>query len=130
MKVLIACEESQIVTIEFRKLNIEAYSCDLQPCSGNHPEWHIQDNCLNYINNYDLIIAFPHLAGARWFKYKEKEQKEAIEFFMEFTKLKRVVIENPRSIMSTKYRKPDQIIQPYQFGHLEQKTTCLKLYHY
>lgn len=136
MKVLVACEESQAVTIEFRKLGIEAYSCDIQPCSGGHPEWHIQRDAIEeaYSGKYDLMIAHPpctHLAvsGARWFKEKIKsgEQQRSIDFFMMLVNapIKHKVIENPVSIMSTKYRKPDQIVQPYQFGHGELKTTCL-----
>lgn len=153
--VLVACEESQLVTTVFRKMGIKAYSCDLLPTSGRHPEWHIQVdlednqlvefdhqpffNCDKLIlhQNWDAIIAFPpctHLAvsGARWFKQKRKDgrQQQAIDFFMQFTKLKcpYVAIENPVSIMSTIYRKWDQLIHPYQFGHLEQKATCLWLY--
>jgi len=142
MKVLCACEESQAVCIEFRKLGHEAYSCDIQECSGGHPEWHIQDDIRNVLRHeftnpiYDLIIAFPpctHLAvsGARHFEQKRKDgrQQEGINFFKFFTTLKtrKVCIENPVGIMSTHYRKPDQIINPYQFGHMEQKKTCLWL---
>ena len=136
MKVLLACEESQAVCKEFRKLGHEAYSCDILPCSGGHPEWHIQGDVLKHLGGWDLIIAFPpctHLAvsGARWFKDKQRDgrQQEAINFFMAFTEVNcpRVAIENPVSIMSSKYRKPDQIIQPWQFGHGETKATCLWL---
>lgn len=135
MKVLIACEESQTVCKEFRKLGHEAFSCDILPCSGGHPEWHIQDDVLNHLEDgWDLMIAHPpctHLAvsGARWFKGKENEQKEAIRFIMDlyFSQIPRVAIENPVGIMSTRWRKPDQIIQPYQFGHTARKTTCLWL---
>jgi hypothetical protein len=135
--ILIACEESQAVTIEFRKLGHEAFSCDLLPCSGGHPEWHIQDNVLNHLDNkWDMIIAFPpctHLAvsGARWFKEKRNDgrQQKAIDFFKSFIyhDCKKIAIENPIGIMSTVYRKPDQIIQPWQFGHGETKATCLWL---
>ena len=144
-KVLVACEESQAVTIEMRKLGIEAYSCDIEPCSGGHPEWHIQQDVIPILNvcpfkslklfqEWDMIIAFPpctHLAasGARWFLQKRKDgrQQQSIDFFMEFvnTMCKRIVIENPIGIMSTYWRKPDQIIQPYEFGHPERKATCL-----
>lgn len=136
MSVLIACEESQAVTIEMRLIGIEAYSCDLQPCSGGHPEWHIQDNILNILDyNWEMVIAFPPctdlcVSGARWFKEKQIDgrQKASIDFFMLFTRLKcKWAIENPIGIMSTKYRKPDQIIQPWQFGHGEVKATCLWL---
>lgn len=154
MKILVACEESQAVTIELRKLGHEAYSCDIEPCSGGHPEWHIQGDCLLFLNGccdfqtvdgmwhdvydrWDMIIAFPpctHLcsSGARWFKegVKPKElQDEAAKFFMKIANAKcnKIAIENPVGIMSTRFRKPDQIINPYQFGHPEQKKTCLWL---
>ena len=136
-KVLIACEESQAVTIEMHKIGIEAFSCDLEPCSGGHPEWHIQSNVIPLLNQeWDMIIAFPpctHLAvsGTRWFKEKRKDgrQQEGIDFFMQFTnaKCKRIAIENPIGIMSTIWRKPDQIIQPWMFGLVEKKATCLWL---
>lgn len=154
MKVLVACEESQAVCSAFRELGHEAYSCDIQECSGGHPEWHIKGNCLPILNGkcefitengdkhsidtrWDLIIAHPpctHLAvsGARWFKEGVKPmylQEEAIDFFMKFVNADcdKIAIENPICIMSTKYRKPDQIINPFQFGHLEQKKTSLWL---
>lgn len=136
-KVLVACEESQIVTLKLRKLNIEAYSCDIQPPSGGHPEWHLQQDVIPLLKEkWDMLIAFPpctHLAvsGARWFAEKRKDgrQIQGINFFMEFTKVscKYTVIENPIGIMSTIYRKPDQIIQPFMFGHGETKATCLWL---
>lgn len=133
-KVLVACEESQAVTIEFRKLGHEAYSCDIQECSGGHPEWHIKGDVLQLLKHkWDLVIAFPpctHLAvsGATYFEQKRKDgrQQQGIDFFMEFTKLTcPYAIENPVGIMSGIWRKPDQIIQPYQFGHPESKSTCL-----
>lgn len=137
MAILIACEESQAVTIEFRKLGLEAYSCDTEPCSGGHSEWHLQEDVIPLLKQeWNLIIAFPpctHLAssGARWFKEKiaDGRQQQGIDFFMEFVncKCKHVAIENPIGIMSTKYRKPDQIIQPWQYGHGEVKSTCLWL---
>jgi len=137
MKVLVACEESQAVTKEFRALGHEAYSCDIQECSGGHPEWHFKSDVIGLLNiNWDLVIAFPpctHLAvsGAAWFEQKRKDgrQKEGIDFFMLFAndKCPRIAIENPIGIMSTTYRKPDQIIHPYQYGHMEQKSTCLWL---
>lgn len=137
MKVLVACEESQAVTIELRKLGHEAYSCDVEECSGGHPEWHLQQDVLPLLNkSWDMIIAFPpctHLAvsGARYFEQKKKDgrQQRGINFFMEFTDLDcpKVAIENPIGIMSTIYRKPNQIIQPWQFGHGETKATCLWL---
>ena len=140
-KVLVACEESQALTIAFRELGIEAYSCDTEPCSGGHPEWHLFGDVRGFLSSpikagFDLVIAFPpctHLSssGARWWKQKREDgrQQEAIDFFMMFVNLQneRVAIENPIGIMSTVYRKPDQIIQPWQFGHGETKSTCLWL---
>lgn len=137
MKVLLACEESQAVTKEFRRLGHEAYSCDLYEASGGHPEWHIQGDVIPLRNKgWDLIIAFPpctHLAvsGAAWFAQKRADgrQQEAIEFFMALAAAdcERIAIENPVGIMSTEWRKPDQIIQPYQFGDSFSKKTCLWL---
>lgn len=136
MKILIACEESQAVCIAFRERGHEAYSCDILPCSGGHPEWHIQDDVLKHLNDgWDMMIAFPpctHLAvsGARWFKLKQQEQIEAITFFMQFpfcSNIPKIAIENPVGIMSTYYRRPDQIIQPYHFGDDASKKTCLWL---
>jgi len=137
MRVLIACEESQAVTIAFRRTGIEAYSCDTEPASGCHPEWHLQQDVTPLLKEeWAAIIAFPpctHLAssGARWFAEKRADgrQQEGVDFFMQFTRLDcpLVAIENPVGIMSTQYRKPDQIIQPWQFGHPETKATCLWL---
>ncbi len=137
MKVLIAWEESQLVVTAFRKLGHEAYSCDIEPCSGEHPEWHFQQDVIPLLKeNWDMIIAFPsctHLAcsGAKHFKQKMKDgrQQQGIDFFMKFTNLKceHVAIENPVGIMSTKWRKPDQIVQPYEFGDPYRKKTCLWL---
>lgn len=153
MNVLIACEESQRVCIEFRKKGHLAFSCDIEECSGGHPEWHIKEDVLRILNGecgfttqngdnwifpckWDLIIAFPpctHLAvsGARYFEQKRKDgrQQQGIDFFMEFTKAdcEKIAIENPIGIMSTHYRKPDQIIQPWMFGHGETEATCLWL---
>ena len=137
MKILCACEESQAVTIELRRLGHEAYSCDIQTCSGGHPEWHLQQDVIPLLQeHWDMIIAFPpctHLAssGARWFPEKRADgrQQQAIDFFMLFayTNCRHIAIENPVGIMSTLYRKPDQIIQPWQFGHGETKATCLWL---
>ena len=137
MRVLVACEESQAVTIELRKLGHEAYSCDIEPCSGGHPEWHLQQDVLPLLREkWDMIIAFPPctdlcVSGAAWFKEKiaDGRQQQGIDFFMEFANCdcERLAIENPIGIMSTKWRKPNQIIQPYEFGHMEQKKTCLWL---
>ena len=138
MKVLVACEESQAVTKELRRLGHEAYSCDIIECSGGHPEWHLQVDALELLKlKWDMIIAHPpctHLcsSGARWFTEGKKPwslQDEAAEFFMRFANADcpRIAIENPIGVMSTKYRKPNQIIQPWQFGHGETKATCLWL---
>lgn len=138
MRALCACEESQVVTSFLRREGVEAYSCDLLPTSGKHPEWHIRADALEIVKmEWDMVIAFPpctHLSvsGARWFDEKKRTGKQqiAIGFFLAFTALDHVplvAIENPVGIMSTVYRKPDQIIQPWMFGHPEQKTTCLWL---
>ena len=138
MRVLVACEESQAVTFQLRKRGIEAYSCDLLPCSGNHPEWHIQADALEIVEmEWDAVLAFPpctHLAssGASWFEQKQRDgrQQMGIGFFLAFTALDHVpyvAIENPVGIMSNIYRKPDQIIQPWMFGDPHEKKTCLWL---
>lgn len=138
MRVLVACEESQAVTKRLRGGGVEAYSCDLLPCSGGHPEWHIQADALEVSKmRWDMVIAFPpctHLAvsGAAWFpeKVRSGKQQMAIGFFLAFTALDHVpmvAIENPVGIMSNVYRKPDQIIQPWQFGDPHEKKTCLWL---
>jgi len=137
MRVLIACEESQAVCKEFRKLGHEAFSCDIQECSGGHPEWHYQQDVFEVIDmGWDMMIAFPpctHLAvsGAAWFEEKRKDgrQQQGIDFFMKIVNapIQRIAVENPVGIMSKIYRKPDQVIQPYYFGDEFQKTTCLWL---
>ena len=136
-RVLIACEESQAVTVQMRAIGLEAYSCDLEPCSGGHPEWHFQQDVTALLEqSWDMVIAFPpctHLAssGARWFAQKRADgrQRQGIDFFMLFAGLDcpRVAIENPVGIMSTEWRKPDQCIQPYEFGDPYSKKTCLWL---
>lgn len=137
-KILVACEESQAVTIELRKLGYEAYSCDLLDCSGGHPEWHIKGDAVaeSYSGKYGMMICFTpctHLAvsGARHFEQKIKDgrQQQGIDLFMSFVNapIEKICIENPIGIMSTKYRKPNQIIQPWQFGDKAQKSTCLWL---
>jgi site-specific DNA-cytosine methylase len=135
MKILIACEESQAVTKEFRALGHEAYSCDLIETSGDNPEWHIKNDVLEVIKEkWDMIIAFPpctHLAvsGARWFpeKIADGRQQQGIDLFMAIANAdcEKIVIENPVGIMSSKWKKPSQIIQPWMFGDLAKKTTCL-----
>ena len=144
MRILVACEESQAVTVGLRRLGHEAYSCDIQPCSGGHPEWHIQADALELLKlKWDMIIAFPPctyltVTGNRWFdveRYGEKarqryiRREEASEFFMAFANAdcERVAIENPIGVMSTKYKKPSQIIHPYMFGDPARKATCLWL---
>ena len=152
MNVLIACEESQAVTKAFREKGHNAFSCDILECSGGCPQWHIKDDVLKYLHGdvlfdtmnddryyiyrWDMIIAFPPctdlaVSGARWFKEKQEDgrQKKSIEFFMEFANAPcpKVAIENPVGIMSTLWRKPDQIIQPWEYGHGETKKTCLWL---
>lgn len=137
MKILIACEESQMVTKEFRKFGHEAYSCDIEPCSGGHPEWHLQQDVIPLLDkNWDMILAFPpctHIcvSGAAWFAQKRLDgrQQHGIDFFMMFANnfCSRIAIENPIGIMSTIWRKPDQIIQPYEFGEPFSKKTCLWL---
>lgn len=153
-RLLVACEESQRVTAAFRARGWEAYSCDIQEPSGGHPEWHILGDCLPLLNGgcafqtldgaehridgrWDMLIAHPpctHLAvsGARWFTEGKKPLSlkfEAAAFFMKFVEadVDRIAIENPVCIMSTLYRKPDQIIHPWMFGHTEQKKTSLWL---
>ena len=153
MKILVACEESQAVTKELRRLGHEAYSCDIIECSGGHPEWHIKGDVLPLLNGdcefntmdgenhylsgrWDMIIAFPPctdlaVSGARHFAKKRADgrQQASIDFFMKFANAHcdMIAIENPVGIMSTRFRKPDQIINPYQFGHPETKKTCLWL---
>ena len=133
MKILVACEESQAVTIELRRLGHEAYSCDIIPCSGGHPEWHIMQNVLPLLNGncsfknmdgseqsiettWDMIIAHPPctfltVAGNKWFK---PEYKDRFPYR-----------EKPQGIMSSRFRKPDQYIEPYMFGDREKKKTGL-----
>ena len=139
MKILVACEESQAVTSELRKRGHMAYSCDILETSGNHPEWHIQGDVrtilkMSYL--FDAIIAFPPctdlaVSGARWFAEKRADgrQQASIDLFMAIANADcpRIAIENPIGIMSTEWRKPDQIIQPWMFGHPETKATCLWL---
>lgn len=160
MRVLVACEESQEVCKAFRALGHEAFSCDIQECSGGHPEWHIQGDVLPLLNGncfyntmddhyyrldgkWDLIIAHPPctyltVSGNAYFneeKYGDKararkvEREKAAMFFMKFINAdcERIAVENPVGVMSTRYRKPDCIVQPWQFGHPYTKTTCLWL---
>lgn len=169
MNVLVACEESQRVCTAFREKGHNAFSCDILPCSGGHPEWHIPGDVLQFLNptvlfpgevpgiqfftmdneyhcfpgKLDLIIAFPPctyltVTGNRWFnidRYGEKaiqrhkDRKDAIDFFMAFANAdcEKIAIENPVGIMSSEWRKPNQIINPWQFGDAFEKKTCLWL---
>ena len=137
MKILLACEESQAVCKEFRKLGHEAYSCDILECSGGHPEWHLQEDLTEILKEkWDMIIAFPPctdlaVSGARWFKEKQADgrQQASIDFFLKIANAdcNKIAIENPIGIMSTHFGKPDQILQPWMFGHGETKATCLWL---
>lgn len=144
MKVLVACEESQEVCKAFRELGHEAYSCDIQECSGGHPEWHFQQDVIPLLEEaWDLIIAHPPctfltVTGNRWFNVemygdraiqRQKDREKAVEFFMQFVNAKcdKIAIENPIGYMSTAYKKPTQIIHPYMFGDPARKATCLWL---
>jgi site-specific DNA-cytosine methylase len=137
MRILVACEESQAVTKELRYLGHEAFSCDLLPCSGGHPEWHLQQDVFEVINKgWDMMIAFPPctdlaVSGARHFERKRADgsQQKSIKFFMDLANvpIEKIALENPIGIMSSEWRKPDQIIQPWQFGDKAQKSTCLWL---
>lgn len=141
MNILVACEFSAVVRDAFRKRGHSAWSCDLLPCEGN-PLYHIQGDVRVALKEgrptdgapWDMMIAHPpctHLAvsGARWFKDKRKEQEEALDFVRMLLgqQIPRIALENPVSIISSRIRKPDQIIQPWQFGHGETKATCLWL---
>jgi hypothetical protein len=135
VKILIACEYSGVVRDAFIKAGHDAISCDLLPSDSPGP--HYQGDVFDIINNgFDLMVAHPpctHLSvsGARHFRQKiaDGRQQEAVDFFMKLINcnIPRIAVENPISVMSTKYRKPDQIIQPWQFGHGETKATCLWL---
>ena len=160
MNVLVACEESQRVCIAFRERGHNAFSCDIEPCSGGHPEWHIMQDVIPLLNGkcsfktmdgiehsidgkWDLIIAHPPctyltVTGNRWFnidRYGEKaiqrhkDRQEAIKFFMEFANAdcQKIAIENPIGVMSSEWRIPNQIINPWQFGDAFEKKTCLWL---
>lgn len=143
MKIIIGCELSQIICIAFRKQGHEAYSCDIEPCEGNHPKWHIQNDLRNVdISSFDLGIFHPPctylcVTGNKWMKpefkdrfpNREQQRKDAIDFFMYCVNLpiEKICIENPIGIMSTINNKPDQMIQPYYFGDEAQKSTCLWL---
>jgi len=132
-RILIGCEFSGIVRDAFSEQGWDAWSCDL--LESERPGQHIQDDVLRHLNDgWDAAIFHPPctylaVSGARWFKERQKEQKQAIAFFMKLVNapIRKIAVENPISIMSSVYRKPDQIIQPWQFGHPETKATCLWL---
>lgn len=149
LRVLVGCEESQAVTIELRKLGHEAYSCDLKECSGGHPEWHLKIDVFDAIKlkEWDLGIFFPDctyltVSANKWFKDQPERKSgtlvgqarrdardRAADFFMNLYNcdIPKVAIENPIGVMSTRFRKPDQVLQPWMFGHGETKATCLWL---
>ncbi|MBR0427799.1 MAG: hypothetical protein IJK18_06350 [Clostridia bacterium] len=169
LNVLVACEESQRVCTEFRKLGHNAYSCDILECSGGHPEWHFKQDVLEVIKNkggilqtgeevkidgnWDLMIAHPPctylaVSGARWFYHPDdkdlpieqrrphpkfpnraKDREEGADFFMKLvtSDIEHIAVENPIGIMSKRFRKPDQVVQPYFFGDSASKSTCLWL---
>lgn len=158
MFIIVGCEESQAVTKELRLLGHEAFSCDLLPCSGGHPEWHIQGDVFDaiaggyiltqdkkyiWIKKWDMGIFHPEctrltVTANKWYKPEfaerfptiHEDREKAVEFFMKLVNcgIPKIAIENPIGIMSTRYRKPDQIIQPYHFGDTERKSTCLWLF--
>jgi len=143
LKVLVACEESQAVTKEFRLLGHEAYSCDVIDCSGGHPEWHIKGDVLKELNKgWDLMVAHPpctylSISGSRWLYNKDgsknverwSNREKALDFVRELLNapIEHIALENPVSVISSQIRKPDNVIEPYQFGHGETKRTCLWL---
>lgn len=149
IKILVGCEESQAVTIELRKLGHEAFSCDLQECSGGKPEWHLHMDIFDAIKlkEWDMLICFPDctyltISANKWYKDQPPRKSgtlvgqerrdarvEAIEFFMKLYNcgIPKIAIENPIGVMSSEFRKPDQVLQPWMFGHGETKATCLWL---
>lgn len=141
MKILCACEESQAVCKAFRALGHDAFSCDMQPCSGGHPEWHIQDNVLDHLVGWDLIIAFPpctYLTNASAIRMTVKgkiqedryaKMQEAKTFFMRLLNApcEHVAVENPTPMKLCGLPPYTQAIQPFWFGHPYSKRTCLWL---
>jgi len=169
LNVLVACEESQRVCSEFRRLGHNAFSCDILPCSGGHPEWHFKQDVLEVIRDkggilengkkeyiegdWDIMIAHPPctylaVSGARWFYHPDdkdlpidqrrphprfpnraKDREDGAAFFMKLINapIKHIAVENPVGIMNTRFRKPDQVVQPYYFGDEASKSTCLWL---
>lgn len=149
MRILVGCEESQEVTKAFRALGHEAYSCDIKPPSGGHPEWHLQMDVFEAIDliKPDMGIFFPDctyltVSANKWYKdqpprksgalvgeARRQAREKAVKFFMRLVDadIPKIAIENPIGVMSTRYRKPDQVLQPWMFGHGETKATCLWL---
>lgn len=143
MRVLVACEESQAITKHLRKLGHEAFSCDLLPCSGGHPEWHYQQDVFEVIEKgWDMMIAHPPctflaVSGARWLYNKDgsknldrwNKQRQALDFVQKLmdAPIDKIAIENPISVISSNIRKPDQIVHPWMFGDKATKSTCLWL---
>lgn len=141
MKILVACEESQAVTIELRKLGHEAFSCDLVPCTGGHPEWHLQDDALKLAydktQKWDMMIAHPpctylSVSGLHWNKKRPERAlltEEALIFVQKLmdAPIDKIALENPVSCISSRIRKPDQIVEPWMWGDLATKKTCLWL---
>jgi hypothetical protein len=169
IKILVACEESQAVTREFRRLGHEAYSCDLLPCSGGHPEWHFNCDVLRVIGDgggtlqngrkvsgrrkWDMMVAHPPctylaVSGAQWYYHPEDrelpvhlrrphpkyptrsaDREDALAFFMALANapVERIAVENPIGIVSSHWRKPDQVVHPWMFGDEASKATCLWL---
>lgn len=135
MRVLVACEFSGVVRDAFHALGHNAWSCDLLSSEGVHTNYHYRCDVRKVIDqDWELMIAHPpctHLAvsGARWFKDKVQEQAAALEFVRQLldAPVERICLENPVSVISSKIRKPDQIIHPWMFGHGEVKATCLWL---
>lgn len=153
-RILIACEESQATTKAFRKLGHEAFSCDLLPCSGGHSEWHFQCDIFEVINQgWDLMVAHPPCtfltgSGVQWLSHPEdkalsfeerrphpkypnrrQDMLDSVEFVKALynADIKHIAIENPVGLLSSRWKKPDQIVQPYMFGDEAMKTTCLWL---
>ncbi len=148
MRILVGCEESQEVTKALRELGHEAFSCDLQECSGGKPEWHYQCDVFEAIKfGWDMAIFFPTctyltISANKWYKDQPPRKSgtlvgqerrdariEAIDFFMRLYNcgIPKIAIENPIGVMSSEFRKPDQVLQPWMFGHGETKATCLWL---
>jgi len=154
-KILVACEESQAICKALRKEGLEAYSCDLEPCSGGHPEWHIQGDAIAeaYSGKYSAMVAHPPctyltVTGNKWYYHPDdkelpinerrphpnfpnraNDREDAVEFFQKLmdAPIDQIAIENPIGIISTRIKKPEQIIQPYNFGDPHAKKTCLWL---